>query len=58
MITAQWNDDGIRIAEDSVNVPGRGEAGKRVEVAELGEVCHLVIVTDFATAEKQKTPWK
>jgi hypothetical protein len=55
-MTAQRNDDGIRIAEDSLNVPGRGEAGKRVEVAELSEVCLCVIVTDFATAEKQKTP--
>jgi hypothetical protein len=58
LASVEGNDDGVGIAEDSVNVRGRGEPREGVEVAELSELCHHVIVTDFVTVEKRITPWK
>jgi hypothetical protein len=54
----QWNHHGVGIALEAVNVRRSGDAREGIKVAKSGVDWHRVIVTDFAKAEKAKSPWK
>ena len=55
---SQRDGSGVGIAEEPVDASVGNESRERVEVTESGEVGHAPIVTDCASAEKRKPPWK
>jgi hypothetical protein len=53
---SESDDGGVRIAGDAVDVDVGSAVRERIEVPELGEVGHSLIVTIFVGVEKGKTP--
>ena len=56
--SSECDDGGVGIAGDAVDVGVGSEVREGIEVPELGELGHSLIVTIFAGVGKRKTPWK